>query len=74
MKPGDQEPPGWAQQLGLEFKPQSEPTKMIVVSDGDVAKNKISPNNQSYSPLGYNEYDRYLFANKDLLVNALEYL
>ncbi|MCB0547628.1 MAG: gliding motility-associated ABC transporter substrate-binding protein GldG [Phaeodactylibacter sp.] len=61
-------------QLGLEFKPQSEPTKMIVVSDGDVAKNKINPNNQSYSPLGYNEYDRYLFANKDLLVNALEYL
>lgn len=61
-------------ELGMEFLPQSVPTKMIVVSDGDVAKNKVNPNNQSYSLLGYNEFDRYLFANKDLLVNALEYL
>ena len=61
-------------QLGMEFKPQSVPTKMIVVSDGDVARNKINPQNQSISPLGYNEFDRYLFANKDLLLNALEYL
>ncbi|MCO6489118.1 MAG: gliding motility-associated ABC transporter substrate-binding protein GldG [Phaeodactylibacter sp.] len=61
-------------QLGMEFKPQSAPTKMIVVSDGDVARNKINPQNQSISPLGYNEFDRYLFANKDLLLNALEYL
>ncbi|MCB0615782.1 MAG: gliding motility-associated ABC transporter substrate-binding protein GldG, partial [Phaeodactylibacter sp.] len=62
------------QQLGLAFRPQSLPTKMIVISDGDVAKNKINPRNQSISPLGYNEFDRYLFANKDLLINALEYL
>ncbi|MCB0599188.1 MAG: gliding motility-associated ABC transporter substrate-binding protein GldG [Lewinellaceae bacterium] len=61
-------------QLGLEFRPQSEPTRMIVVSDGDVAKNKINPSNQSFSPLGYNEFDRFLFANKDLLLNSLEYL
>jgi len=61
-------------QLGLAYKSQSVPTRMIVVSDGDIAKNKINLNNQSYSPLGYNEFDRYLFANKDFLMNALEYL
>lgn len=61
-------------QLGMQFLPQSVPTKMIVVSDGDVAKNKVNPNNQSFSPLGYNEFDRYLFANKGLVVNSLEYL
>ncbi|MCB0589392.1 MAG: gliding motility-associated ABC transporter substrate-binding protein GldG [Phaeodactylibacter sp.] len=61
-------------QLGMEFRAQSEPTRMIVVSDGDVAKNKVNLKNQSFSPLGYNEFDRYLFANKDLLMNAVEYL
>ncbi|MCB0564887.1 MAG: gliding motility-associated ABC transporter substrate-binding protein GldG [Phaeodactylibacter sp.] len=61
-------------QLGLAFRPQSLPAKMIVISDGDVAKNKINPRTQAISPLGYNEFDRYLFANKDLLINALEYL
>ncbi len=61
-------------QLGMQFLPQSVPTKMIVISDGDVAKNKVNLNNQSFSPLGYNEFDRYLFANKGLVVNSLEYL
>lgn len=61
-------------ELGMEFKAASEPTKMIVVADGDIAKNKTNPAQQSFSPLGYNEFERYLFANKDFVVNALEYL
>ncbi len=60
--------------LGLEFKARSAPTRMIVVSDGDIAKNKVNLQNQSFSPLGYNEFDRYLFANKGFIMNALEYL
>ena len=50
------------------------PWTMIVVADGDVAKNRINLEKQSYSPLGYNEVDRYLFANKDFVINSLEYL
>ncbi len=61
-------------ELGMEFKAASEPTKMIVVADGDIAKNKTNQAQQSFSPLGYNEFERYLFANKDFVVNALEYL
>ncbi|MCB0571274.1 MAG: gliding motility-associated ABC transporter substrate-binding protein GldG [Phaeodactylibacter sp.] len=62
------------QELGMAFKTLSEPNSMIVVADGDIAKNKANLAQQSYSPLGYNEFERYLFANKDFLVNALEYL
>ena len=62
------------QQLGLQFKPSSVPTKMIVVSDGDIARNGVDRAKKSYSPLGYNESIRRTFANKDFLINAVEYL
>jgi gliding-associated putative ABC transporter substrate-binding component GldG len=61
-------------ELGMEYKAVSEPNRMIVVSDGDIAKNRVNLAQQSFSPLGYNEYERYLFANKDFLLNAIEYL
>jgi len=49
------------------------PTKMIVVADGDVALNQVSP---QYGPLpmGYNFYTNYTFANKEFFSNCLEYL
>lgn len=65
---------GMLQQIGKPYRAESEPTRMIVVADGDVAKNKINVQQQSYSPLGFNEVDRYLFANKDFVINAIEYL
>ena len=60
--------------LGLEYKSTSVPTRMIVVSDGDIARNTVNRDGTSYSPLGYNEFERYLFANRDFMVNAIEYL
>ncbi|HMQ48821.1 MAG TPA: gliding motility-associated ABC transporter substrate-binding protein GldG [Saprospiraceae bacterium] len=60
--------------LGMSFKSQSDPTRMIVVSDGDMAKNKVNMAAQSYSPLGFNEFEKHLFSNKDFIINALEYL
>jgi ABC-2 type transport system permease protein len=61
-------------QLNLDFKTQSVPTRMIVVSDGDIAKNGVDAERRSYKPLGYNEFEKVQFANKDFLVNAVEYL
>ncbi len=61
-------------QLNLDYKTASVPTRMLVVSDGDIAKNGIDAQRQSYKPLGYNEFERVQFANKDFLVNAIEYL
>jgi gliding-associated putative ABC transporter substrate-binding component GldG len=60
--------------LGLTFQEKSKPTKMLVVSDGDIAVNTIDPATGQPRPLGYNRYMNQMFANKDFLMNAVEYL
>ncbi|MDR1865288.1 MAG: gliding motility-associated ABC transporter substrate-binding protein GldG [Bacteroidales bacterium] len=52
-------------------------TKMAVVSDGDIARNDVRNTLQGAvpaQPLGYDRYSRRTFANKDFLVNVLNYL
>ncbi len=60
--------------LNIEFQPTSKPTKMLVVSDGDLIKNPVNPRSQAYGPLGFNRYEKYAFGNKDFIINAIEYL
>ena len=45
---------------------------MIVVSDGDIAKNYVSKNGKIY-PLGFDRYTREQFGNKAFLLNAINY-
>ncbi len=61
-------------QLDVTYKPVSEPTKMIVISDGDIVKNQVKWETGEYMPTGYNKYENYTFANKDFLINCIEYL
>jgi len=61
-------------QLGFEYKTRSEPTKMLVVADGDIISNYADAENNRYAPLGFNRYEEYTFANKDFLINAIEYM
>ncbi|MCB0520886.1 MAG: gliding motility-associated ABC transporter substrate-binding protein GldG [Lewinellaceae bacterium] len=61
-------------QIGQEFKTVSPPTRMLVVSDGDIARNGFDPQTGKAIPLGYNRIENYQFANKDFLLNAVEYL
>jgi len=57
------------------FKSQSDPTKMIVISDSDFAKNLYSPNNNRISPLGFNQWEQFTFkGNQQFIFNAIEYL
>lgn len=58
--------------IGAEFQPQSVPTRMIVVTDGDLAANPVVRG--KVLPLGFNVEEGYQFSNKDFLFNALEYL
>lgn len=62
--------------IGQEFKTRSDDNgKMLFVSDGDLAANVISDiENDRVYPLGYNRYDKRQYANKDFLVNAIEYM
>jgi gliding-associated putative ABC transporter substrate-binding component GldG len=61
--------------LGMEYKNQSVENRMIVISDGDVAANVIRDREQqSWFALGYNRYENATYANKEFLLNAIEYL
>lgn len=60
--------------LGQTYKPESTPTKMAVISDGDIIRNALGREEGAYKPLGYNEFDKYLYDNKDFIVNLVEYM
>jgi ABC-2 type transport system permease protein len=57
----------------VQIIPQSKPTKMVVISDGDVFKNEIGADGSPY-PLGYDHYMRQNFGNKNLLLNIADYM
>lgn len=62
-------------QMGMEYRSQSVPTRMLVISDGDVAANFVrDAAEKQWMPLGYNHMDNVTYANKDLMLNAIEYL
>jgi ABC-2 type transport system permease protein len=56
------------------FKDQDRHSKIIVVADGDIAKNVVNPRTQQPQPLGFDPISNYTFANQDLLLNMLAYL
>lgn len=49
-------------------------TRMIVLADGDILKNQISSTDGSPFPLGYDRYTQQQYGNKNLLLNAADYL
>ncbi len=56
------------------FKTKSNPTKMIVVSDGDIIKNVIKSDNQTM-PLSFDKYSlNNFYGNEEFLLNSLNYL
>ena len=46
--------------------------KIIVISDGDMFLNELSQ--KGPLPIGLNKYTNYTFANKDFLLNCMDYL
>jgi ABC-2 type transport system permease protein len=54
----------------------SEPTRMIVMGDGDIIRNEVidSPNGPVMAPLGFDQYTSQSFGNKEFLLNAVNYL
>jgi gliding-associated putative ABC transporter substrate-binding component GldG len=63
------------QKMGQPYLEKAKPNgKMIVISDGDIAKNAIDRRSGKPLPLGMNKYDGYTYGNKDFLMNCLEYL
>jgi ABC-2 type transport system permease protein len=59
-----------------EVKTQSEPTRMIVLSDGNLIANKyrVTGGRPEFLPMGYDQYSQQTFGNKAFLLNAINYL
>jgi ABC-2 type transport system permease protein len=60
-----------------EVRHQSVPTRMIVVSDGDIIRNEVRRRHGSSPqamPLGFDEVGNQNFGNKDFILNAVHYL
>ncbi|MCA0131680.1 gliding motility-associated ABC transporter substrate-binding protein GldG [Winogradskyella alexanderae] len=54
------------------FQNVGKPTKMVVISDGDVIKNKVVRNRPQ--ELGFDEVTGKAFGNKEFLLNTVNYL
>ena len=55
-----------------KFLNKSIPTKMIVISDGDVIKNQLDKGEPI--ELGYDKYTATYFGNKEFILNCVNYL
>jgi len=47
---------------------------MIIISDGDLIKNQFHIPDAYPLPLGYDQFTRETFGNKEFILNALNYL
>ena len=57
-----------------KFRDESKPTKMIVISDGDIISNQVSRIRDQTYPLGYDRFTNQTFGNKSLIMNCIDYL
>ncbi|WP_298391500.1 gliding motility-associated ABC transporter substrate-binding protein GldG [Flavobacterium sp.] len=55
------------------FTPIGKENKMIIISDGDVIKNQLDKNYQPLE-LGYDKWTNNLYANKEFIMNCVNYL
>lgn len=55
------------------FAAKGKPNKMIVIADGDIAKNQLDKNMMPVE-LGYDQRTGNLYDNKDFIMNCINYL
>ena len=67
-------PPSIQLNKEIDFKEKSVANKMIVISDGDIIKNKYKVETGEVFPLGYDIYTDQTFGNKNFILNCLNYL
>lgn len=58
----------------IGFRKESVETAQIFVSDGDIIRNQLHYSKGYPLPLGFDQYTREQFGNKDFILNALNYL
>jgi gliding-associated putative ABC transporter substrate-binding component GldG len=58
----------------VTFKSEGKSSKIIVCSDGDIPVNDFDKTQNTPLPLGFDKYSGNTFANKDFVLNAIDYL
>ena len=48
--------------------------KIIIIADGDIARNEVDPKNQQPYELGFDQYAQMKFANENLILNLINFL
>ena len=60
-------------QMGQPYLPEAkQPGKVLVTGDGDWVLNAVS--RQGMLPMGANPFTQYTFANRDFLLNTIDYM
>ncbi|GHM98559.1 hypothetical protein WSM22_00490 [Cytophagales bacterium WSM2-2] len=59
---------------GSGFLEKSKSTKIILLADGDIARNDVNHRDAKPLALGFDPLSQYTFANQDLLLNMVAYL
>ncbi len=62
------------EKISIPMKNESESTQMIVISDGDIIKNRFNMEQNYPYPMGFDPYTKQTFANKEFIVNCVNYL
>ncbi len=73
----DRLPAALLQDSSFAFRSESAPTAMVVVGDGDLARNRTRQGPEGWQPLplGFDRYaGRVIYDNKDFLLNTVNYL
>jgi ABC-2 type transport system permease protein len=67
-------PPEIVNSEEIGFIADGAPSRMIVVSDGDIIRNQLHYSQGYPLPLGYDQYTGETFGNKEFILNAMNYL
>ncbi|MBQ9865199.1 MAG: gliding motility-associated ABC transporter substrate-binding protein GldG [Bacteroidales bacterium] len=66
--------PDFTELPAMGYRDVGDSTHMIVISDGDIIKNRFNYSDGTGFPLGYDFYTEAMYANKELLLNCVDYL
>jgi ABC-2 type transport system permease protein len=67
-------PAVFRQDTSFRHLDNGKPTKMIVVADGDLARNDYQRGTGQVFPLGFDRHTQQTFANRTFLLNCVNYL
>lgn len=66
--------PELVMEKSMGYRDRSKETKMIVVSDGDIIRNQFNAKEGTIYPVGYDFYRKIRYANRELILNMLNYM